>query len=157
MLMLGQGNASGRLGNLRLLHVLRRVRPSLGLDADGLSEALMLLLRFLHFLDHPLMFFCLFIHEVLFYELERVFRVTRLHGLLKFEHLIANIVAHLRGFLLVLEFFTATKLKYSLALLVRALFLAAPFIVLGQLAEHDGFLAMVALYLEYLNELFEDM
>jgi hypothetical protein len=80
------------------------------------------------------------------------------HRLLKLVHLIANVVAHLDGLLIVnLEFFATAVLQYRSTSFARTLDLFAPFFMVFNLREKDKVLACVAHDFDDLKELLEHM
>ena len=84
--------------------------------------------------------------------------VLGLHCLLKLVHLIANVVAHLDGLLIVdLEFLPASVLQDRATSFTSALDLFAPFLMVFNFGEKDKVLASVAHNFDDLEELLEHM
>ena len=84
--------------------------------------------------------------------------VLGLHCLLKLVHLIANVVAHLDGLLIVdLEFFPAAVFQDRATGFTSTFYLFAPFLMVFNLREKDKVLACVAHNFDNLEELLEHM
>jgi len=85
-------------------------------------------------------------------------RVLGLHRLLKLVHLIANVVAHLDGLLIIdLEFFPAAVFQDRATGFTSTFDLFAPFLMVFNLREKDKVLACVAHDFDDLEELLEHM
>ena len=83
--------------------------------------------------------------------------VLSLHRQLKSAHLIAYVVTHLNGFLIILELFSTAVLKNHLTLLVGAFVLLTPFFMFLDLTEENELFAIITGDLQDLNELAQNV
>ena len=78
--------------------------------------------------------------------------------MLKSEHFIADVIAHLdSGHLFELELFPASVFQYGLALFVGTFILPAPFVMFVYQGEEYQLTTILAYDFQYVDELLKDM
>lgn len=104
------------------------------------------------------LFFIFLLSEVFVDESKHGRRVLSLHGLLQEIHLIAYVITHLYGLVLVdFELFPASVLKNGSARLIRTFYLLAPLLMLFDLREKNQFLTSVAHDFDDLKKFLENV